>query len=56
VEAPLKPSRTDNIDVNYFGKIPISSIRKRQDWMLWLTVLKKIKTAQPVPESLVLPR
>ena len=39
-------------DVNYFGKIAISSIRKRQDWMLWLTILKKIKTAQPVPESL----
>ncbi|MDI1304079.1 MAG: glycosyltransferase family 2 protein [bacterium] len=39
-------------DVNYFGKIAISSIRKRQDWMLWLTILKKIKTAQPIPESL----
>jgi teichuronic acid biosynthesis glycosyltransferase TuaG len=39
-------------DVNYFGKIPISAIRKRQDWMLWLTVLKKIKIAHPVPESL----
>lgn len=39
-------------EVNYFGKIPISSIRKRQDWMLWLTVLKKIKIAHPVPESL----
>lgn len=39
-------------DVNYFGKIPISSIRKRQDWMLWLTVLKKIKVAHVVPESL----
>lgn len=39
-------------DVSYFGKIPISPIRKRQDWMLWLTVLKKIKIAQPVPESL----
>lgn len=39
-------------DVNYFGKITISSIRKRQDWMLWLTVLKKIKTAQAIPESL----
>ena len=39
-------------DVQYFGKISISSIRKRQDWMLWLTILKKIKTAQPVPESL----
>tara|TARA_R110000868_G_scaffold40945_2_gene140579 strand:- start:2872 stop:3654 length:783 start_codon:yes stop_codon:yes gene_type:complete len=39
-------------DVNFFGKIPISSIRKRQDWMLWLTVLKKIKVAHVVPESL----
>lgn len=39
-------------DVNYFGKITISSIRKRQDWMLWLTILKKIKTAQAIPESL----
>ena len=39
-------------DVDYFGKINISSIRKRQDWMLWLTILKKIKSAQPVPESL----
>jgi glycosyltransferase involved in cell wall biosynthesis len=39
-------------DVDYFGKIPVSSIRKRQDWMVWLTVLRKIKVAQPVPESL----
>ena len=39
-------------DTNYFGKIAISAIRKRQDWMVWLTILKKIKVAQPVPESL----
>jgi len=39
-------------EVAYFGKIEISSIRKRQDWMMWLTVLKKIKSAKPVPESL----
>jgi glycosyltransferase involved in cell wall biosynthesis len=39
-------------DVNYFGKIAISSIRKRQDWMLWLTILKKIKSAKPIAESL----
>ncbi len=39
-------------DVGYFGKISISSIRKRQDWMLWLSILKKIKSAKPVPESL----
>jgi len=34
------------------GKIPIYKIRKRQDWMLWLTILKKIKVAQPIPEVL----
>ncbi|GEC70706.1 Glycosyl transferase family 2 [Flavobacterium flevense] len=39
-------------DVEFFGKITISSIRKRQDWMHWLTILKKIKKAKPVPESL----
>lgn len=39
-------------DVNYFGKIPISNLRKRQDWMVWLTILKEIKIAKPVPESL----
>jgi teichuronic acid biosynthesis glycosyltransferase TuaG len=39
-------------DVDYFGKVTISSIRKRQDWMLWLSILKKIKTVQPLPETL----
>lgn len=39
-------------DTQFFGKIPISSIRKRQDWMVWLTILKKLKTAQPICESL----
>jgi teichuronic acid biosynthesis glycosyltransferase TuaG len=39
-------------DTNYFGKIAISAIRKRQDWMVWLTIVKKIKIAQPLPESL----
>ncbi len=34
------------------GKIPINKIRKRQDWMLWLTIVKRIKVAQPVPEVL----
>ena len=38
--------------VDYFGKIPINSSKKRQDWMLWLTILQNIKTAHPVPESL----
>jgi glycosyltransferase involved in cell wall biosynthesis len=40
----------------YFGKIEISSTRKRQDWMVWLTLLKKIKKAKPVPESLAIYR
>lgn len=39
-------------NTEYFGKIPISHVRKRQDWMLWLDILKKNKTAYPVPESL----
>lgn len=43
-------------DSNYFGKIPISTIRKRQDWMLWLTILKKIKTATPIAQSLAIYR
>lgn len=43
-------------DSAYFGKITISSDRKRQDWMMWLTILKKIKTAKPVPESLAIYR
>lgn len=43
-------------DAEYFGKIQISSIRKRQDWMMWLTVLKKIKIAYPVPENLAIYR
>jgi len=39
-------------DVDYFGKISISSTRKRQDWMLWLTILQKIKLAHIVMQSL----
>lgn len=39
-------------DTDYFGKIAISSIRKRQDWMVWLTILKQIRVAHPYPESL----
>ena len=39
-------------DVEFFGKIAVSPIRKRQDWVHWLTILKKIRNAKPVPESL----
>ncbi|MCY1243809.1 putative teichuronic acid biosynthesis glycosyltransferase TuaG [compost metagenome] len=43
-------------DSAFLGKITISSLRKRQDWMMWLTILKKIKTAKPVPENLAIYR
>ncbi|MBF7092753.1 glycosyltransferase family 2 protein [Flavobacterium sp. ALJ2] len=39
-------------DVDFFGKITIEATQKRQDWRLWLTILKQIKEAEPVPESL----
>lgn len=35
-----------------FGELMISSSRKRQDWMLWLSIVKQIKKAKPLPESL----
>ena len=38
--------------VDFFGKIPISAVKKRQDWMLWLQIVKQIQTVIPVPESL----
>lgn len=38
--------------VAFFGKIPIETAKKRQDWMLWLTLVEKTKKAIPVPESL----
>src|SRR5690554_5302137 len=34
-------------DTNFFGKIPMSSIRNRQDWIHWLTILQKIKIVHP---------
>ncbi|AWA29246.1 glycosyl transferase [Flavobacterium magnum] len=43
-------------DSDYFGKIPISPIKKRQDWIVWLTVFKKLRHARPVPESLAVYR
>ena len=38
--------------VEFFGKMPISALKKRQDWMLWLQIVKQIQIAIPVPESL----
>lgn len=39
-------------DTTVFGRIPISSLRKRQDWMVWLTIMRQIRKARPVAESL----
>lgn len=39
-------------NADYFGKIILETSQKRQDWRIWLTILKQIKTAKPVPESL----
>lgn len=39
-------------DADYFGKIIIEATQKRQDWRLWLTILKQIQVTKPVPESL----
>jgi glycosyltransferase involved in cell wall biosynthesis len=43
-------------DADFFGKISISHIRKRQDWIVWLTILKQTKIAFPVPENLAVYR
>jgi teichuronic acid biosynthesis glycosyltransferase TuaG len=39
-------------DADYLGKIIIEATQKRQDWRLWLTILKQIQVTKPVPESL----
>lgn len=39
-------------DTDHFGKIVIEATQKRQDWRLWLTILKQIKETKPVPEPL----
>jgi glycosyltransferase involved in cell wall biosynthesis len=43
-------------DADFFGKIVIEATQKRQDWRLWLTILKQIKVTKPVPEVLALYR
>ncbi|KLT70595.1 glycosyltransferase family 2 protein [Flavobacterium sp. ABG] len=64
VEAPLKltykqlfycnyvGNLTAIYDTTYFGKITLPASQKRQDWRLWLTILKQIKATKPVPEPL----
>lgn len=39
-------------DADYFGKIVIEATQKRQDWRLWLTILKQIQVTKPVPKPL----
>jgi teichuronic acid biosynthesis glycosyltransferase TuaG len=39
-------------DADYFGKITLEASQKRQDWRLWLTILKQIKRTKPVSEPL----
>lgn len=39
-------------DVYFFGIIPITTFRKRQDWIMWLEILKTLKTAKPTPQVL----
>ena len=39
-------------DTQHFGKIYMPDIRKRQDWGLWLTLLKKTKYAYGIQKSL----
>lgn len=39
-------------DTEYFGKIKLESSEKRQDWRIWLTILKQLKAVEAVPESL----
>lgn len=43
-------------DADFFGKIVIEATQKRQDWRLWLTILKQIEVTKPVPEILALYR
>lgn len=39
-------------DVNYFGKIYMEDLAKRQDYTLWLKLLKKVDFAYCLPEVL----
>lgn len=39
-------------DSSFFGKVIISPLRKRQDWIMWLVILEKVKIAYPVSENL----
>lgn len=64
VQAPVKVNYKKMLRNNYIGcltaiydseivgKVYMPEIRKRQDWALWLTILKKIPFALSIQESL----
>ena len=39
-------------DVNYFGKLYMPLLRKRQDWCLWIDIIKKNGTIYGIKDSL----
>jgi teichuronic acid biosynthesis glycosyltransferase TuaG len=39
-------------DVNYFGKLYMPQLRKRQDWCLWIDIIKKNGTIYGIKDSL----
>lgn len=39
-------------DSRFFGKVFMSTLRKRQDWAFWLTLVKKAGKAHGIPEIL----
>ena len=49
-------SLTAIYDNEKLGKIYMSKMRKRQDWVLWLNILKKIKTTHGILEPLAIYR
>jgi len=43
-------------DRKLLGNLYMNKIRKRQDWALWLNIMKKVKTTSGMPESLAIYR
>ncbi len=43
-------------DTEFLGKLMMSKIRKRQDWVLWLSIMKKIESTKGLNTSLAIYR
>ena len=43
-------------DTKFLGKLMMPKIRKRQDWVLWLSIMKKIETTKGLNTSLAVYR